>query len=65
MTLVSLVVFILVAMLILWFAQWILAKATVPDPAARIILVVIGLVLLLIFLQRIGLLDGSGPMIRV
>lgn len=65
MTLVALVIFVLVAVLVLWFTKWLLATATVPEPAARIILVVVGLILLLIFLQRIGLLSGGGPIIRV
>lgn len=65
MTLVSLVIFLLVAILVLYVTKWFLTTANVPDPPARVVLVVVGLLLLFIFLQRIGLLSGSGPLIRV
>lgn len=64
MSVVALVIFVLVAVLVLWFTKWLLGTAQVPEPAARIILVVVGLIILLVFLQRIGLLSGGGPMVR-
>ena len=65
MTLLGLIVFVLVAALVIYFTKWIVSTAGIPDPPARIILVVVGIILLVIFLQRIGLLEGGGPIIKV
>jgi hypothetical protein len=54
-----------VAAIVFWGATWIMAKGAIGPPVSRIVLLVLAVLFLLYFLQRIGLLAGGGPLIKV
>lgn len=52
--LISLLVFVLIAVIVLWLAGLAVGYLPIPTTAQRIILAIIALILLLLFLQRMG-----------
>ena len=52
---IELLIFLLVAAIIIWLASWIVGNLPVPPMVRNIILAIVGLLLLLYFLQRQGL----------
>lgn len=54
--LLSILIFIIIAAIVLWFASYILAHLPVDATLRNIILALIALILLLVFLQRLGVL---------
>jgi hypothetical protein len=59
-TLVSILIFILIAALVLWFCSYILSLLPLNPTLKNICLAIIALLLLLIALQRFGILAGLG-----
>lgn len=58
--LVSLIVFIIVAALVLWFVSYILTLLPIDPTLRNIVLALVALLLLLVALQRFGVLAGLG-----
>lgn len=58
--LLSLIVFILVAALVLWFVSYILSLLPIDPTLRNIVLALVALLLLLVALQRFGVLAGLG-----
>lgn len=52
---IELIIFLIIAAIIIWLASWIVGNLPVPPMVRNLILALIGLLLLLYFLQRQGL----------
>lgn len=59
-TILSLIVFIIIAALVLWFVSYILGLLPIDPTLRNIVLALIAFLLLLIALQRFGVLAGLG-----
>lgn len=59
-TLVALIIFIIVAALLLWFVSYILGLLPIDPTLRNIVLALVALLLLLVALQRFGVLAGLG-----
>ena len=64
MNLVGLLILVIVLVLICIVAKWFVDYMSIPHPISTIILVVVGLLCLIIFLQQMGLLSG-GPIVNL
>lgn len=53
--LIELIIFLIIAAIIIWLASWIVGNLPVPSIVRNLILALVGLLLLLYFLQRQGL----------
>lgn len=58
--LIAILIFLVVAVVVLYLASWILAHLPIDTTLRNIILAIIGLLLLIIFLQRVGALAALG-----
>lgn len=63
MPLVQLLILLIVLVLVCVIAKWFVSYMQIPHPISLVILVVVGLLCLLVFLNAVGLLT-SGPVIR-
>ncbi len=63
MSLISILVVLLVFCIVLWAARSLMGAFGVGDPIATVVYVILVLIMLLWFVQAIGLIDG--PVLRL
>lgn len=51
---VELLITLIIVAVVMWIATWVVSYLPAPQPFKNIVLVVIGLLLLIYFLQRVG-----------
>ncbi len=57
---ITLVIYLIIGLILVYLADLFLAAMQVPDPPRRIVLALVALVILLYVLQRAGLFNGLG-----